>query len=276
MTEPEISVVLPVYDGAGFIADSLRSVGASLEALGRSYELIVVSDGSRDRTVELVEELAHPAVRLFHYPQNQGKGFAISLGLAQARGRLIGWIDSDGEVDPEFFATAVAVFDAEEVDVVLGSKRHRDSDVVYPRIRRVYSWGFQTIVRLLFRVGARDTQVGAKLFRREMLDTVVPLLLIKRYAFDLEVLAVGAAFGFDRQREVPVRIQKRFTGTGIDWVAVQRMFIDTLAIAYRIHLRHWYVRQYAVQQRHRADSAEAPRPAPAVPEMTGVAEGSER
>ena len=89
-----------------------------------------------------------------------------------------------------------------------------------------------------------------------MLDTVAPLLLIKRYAFDLEVLAVGAEFGFDRVREIPIRLDYRFTGTGINWQAVNRMFVDTLAIAYRIHLRHWYVRRYASLQRQRMDASE--------------------
>jgi len=101
----------------------------------------------------------------------------------------------------------------------------------------------------------RDTQVGAKLFRREMLDTVVPLLLIKQYAYDLELLAVGAEFGFDRIRETPVRLDYRFSGSGISNAAVRRMFVDTLAIAYRIHLRHWYVRRYAALQRARTDAA---------------------
>jgi hypothetical protein len=86
-----------------------------------------------------------------------------------------------------------------------------------------------------------------------MLTTVTPLLLIKRYAFDLEVLAVGAEFGFDRVREVPIELAYRFTGTGITRRAVRLMFQDTLAIGYRIHLRHWYVRQYAALQRQRAD-----------------------
>ena len=121
---------------------------------------------------------------------------------------------------------------------MVGSKRHPESRVRYPLLRRVYSSGFQLLVRLLFRVNVRDTQVGAKLFRREMLDTVAPLLLIKRYAFDLEVLAVGAEFGFDRIEEVPVALDYRFSGTSINWHAVRRMLLDTLAIAYRIHLRH--------------------------------------
>jgi hypothetical protein len=123
-------------------------------------------------------------------------------------------------------------------------------------------------VRLLFRVNVRDTQVGAKLFRREMLETVVPLLLIKQYAFDLEVLAVGAEFGFDRIEEMPVRISYKFTGTGVNKQAVQRMFVDTLAIAYRIHLRHWYVRRFAALQRERADASTAAERASLVPESS--------
>ena len=249
----EVSLVLPVRDGEAFIAASLAEVGRTLDALARPYELIVVSDGSRDRTVEAAEKLAHPAVRVFHYPQHQGKGFAISLGLAQARGRLVGWLDSDLDIRPEFVTRAVAEFDRGGADAVIGSKRHPDSEVAYPRIRRVYSWGFQMLVRALFRLDVRDTQVGAKLFRREMVDTVLPLLLIKRYAFDVEVLAVGGTFGFDRVRELPVRLDYRFTGSGINTPEVRHMLVDTLAIAYRIHLRRWYARRFAAAQRERAE-----------------------
>jgi hypothetical protein len=150
-------------------------------------------------------------------------------------------------------------FEAEPVDAVVGSKRHPDSQVSYPWIRRVYSAGFQVLVAILFRVNTPDTQVGAKLFRRELLETVRPLLLVKRWAFDLEVLAVGAEFGFDRIEQAPVELRYRFSGTSIDWRAVFRMFQDTLAVAYRIHLRHWYVRRFAALQRERIDAQDAAR-----------------
>jgi hypothetical protein len=146
-------------------------------------------------------------------------------------------------------------FEVEAVDAVVGSKRHPESRVRYPLIRRVYSAGYQLLVALLFRVNTPDTQVGAKVFRRELLETVTPLLLVKRWAFDLEVLAVGAEFGFDRIEQAPIELQYRFSGTSIDWRAVFRMFQDTLAIAYRIHLRHWYVRRFAALQRERMDEA---------------------
>jgi dolichol-phosphate mannosyltransferase len=249
---PEISLVLPVHDGEAFIAASLAEVTRTLEAFGRPYEVIVVSDGSQDGTVDVAQRLAHPAVRVLYYPDNQGKGYAISLGLEQTRGRLVGWLDADLDVQPDFVTRAAEEFDRSEIDAVIGSKRHPESNVEYPRIRRVYSWGFQMLVRALFRLDVRDTQVGAKLFRREMIDTVAPLLLIKRYAFDVEVLAVGAAFGFDRVRELPVRLDYRFSGSGIKSLEVRRMLVDTLAIAYRIHLRRWYVRRFASVQRERA------------------------
>jgi glycosyltransferase involved in cell wall biosynthesis len=252
---PEISVVLPVRDGEAFIAANLAEVTRTLEAFGRPFELIVVSDGSADATVDAAESVDHPAVQVLHYPQNEGKGYALSRGLEQARGRLTGWLDADLDVQPDFITRAAEEFDRREVDAVIGSKRHPESVVEYPRIRHVYSWGFQLLVRMLFRLDVRDTQVGAKLFRREMLDTVVPLLLIKRYAFDVEVLAVGASFGFDRVQELPVRLDYRFTGSGIKSREVRNMLVDTLAIAYRIRVRRWYVRRFASVQRERAYGA---------------------
>ncbi len=261
-----LSLVLPVHRGAAWIEDNLRAILVDLEDLGRPFELIVVCDGDADlgsRAARRVEA-DDPRVRVFHYAQNQGKGFAVSFGIAQARGRLIGWLDADLDIHPDAIISACRRFDEAQIDAALGSKRHPQSAVDYPALRRVYSWGFQKLVRALFRFDVRDTQVGAKVFRREMLDTVVPLLLVKRYAYDLEVLAVGAGFGFDRIVEVPVRLDYRFTGSSINWRAVRNMLIDTLAIAYRIHLRHWYVRQFAALHRERADSAAGIQPPQAV------------
>jgi dolichol-phosphate mannosyltransferase len=250
---PHLSLVTPVHNGAPYIEQSLRTIVAALEELDRTFEVIVVCDGSSDRTAECARSVVDPRVRVLDYPQNQGKGHAIIHGVSHAHGRLIAWLDSDLDIGPEVIVWAAHRFQHAQIDAVIGSKRHPDSEVDYPRIRRLYSWGFQMLVRLLFRVNVRDTQVGAKVFRRELLDTVAPLLLVKRYAFDLEVLAVGAEFGFDRIEEAPVELRYRFTGSGINHNAVWCMLVDTLAIAYRIHLRHWYVRRFASLQRSRVD-----------------------
>jgi glycosyltransferase involved in cell wall biosynthesis len=266
---PLLSLIVPAYNAADYIDESVNSILDALTALEQPFELIVVCDGSTDGTPDRVRGILDPRVRTLTYRENRGKGYAICLGVANARGRYIGWLDADLDVSPAVIVDAVRRLEEQSVDAVIGSKRHPDSRVHYPWKRRVMSLGFQMLVRLLFRITVRDTQVGAKVFRGEMLRTVVPLLLIKQYAFDLEVLAVGAEFGFDRIAEAPIALHYRFTGTGITKDTVRRMFLDTLAIAYRIHLRHWYVRQFAALQRARTDMAADPgTPLPVPPSAT--------
>jgi dolichol-phosphate mannosyltransferase len=248
-----LSLITPVVNGEAYIAASVRTMVDVLARLGQPFEVIVVCDGSTDATPTLAAIGGDPRVKVIGYPANRGKGYAIVAGIASAQGRYVGWLDSDLDIIPEAILEAVAALESGGADAAIGSKRHPRSRVSYPLERRILSLGFQLLVRLLLRVDVRDTQVGAKVFRREMLDTVAPLLLIKRYAFDLEVLAVGAEFGFNRLVEIPIELEYRFTGTGINSRAVQSMFVDTLAIAYRIRLRHWYVRQYAQLQRARMD-----------------------
>jgi dolichol-phosphate mannosyltransferase len=262
---PLLTLIVPTHDGAGYITENVREIVQVLERLDEPFEVLVVCDGSTDETVQAAASVEDARVRVLRYEQNRGKGHAICFGIQSARGRLVGMLDADLDIRPDAILDAVRRFERAQIDAVIGSKRHPDSEVDYPRIRRVLSWGYQMLVRILFRVNVRDTQVGAKLFRREMLDVVAPLLLIKHYAFDLELLAVGAEFGFDRVEEMPVHIDYNFTGTGVDKQAVWRMFLDTLAIAYRIHLRHWYVRQFAALQRERTDAHEPLQDQPAKP-----------
>jgi glycosyltransferase involved in cell wall biosynthesis len=266
--KPLLTVIVPTYNGAAYIAANIRAITDALDALGSPFEVLVVCDGSTDGTAAAAESTGDSRVKVLRCEQNRGKGYAICFGVTRARGRLVGWLDADLDIDPEAMVAAARRLQTSALDAVIGSKRHPRSQVDYPLARRFFSWGYQMLVRLLFRVNIRDTQVGAKLFRSEMLQTVVPLLLIKQYAFDLEVLAVGAEFGFDRVEEMPVRIGYKFTGTGVNRHTVQRMFLDTLAIAYRIHVRHWYVRGFAALQRERAEAETTLERAPLVPESS--------
>jgi glycosyltransferase involved in cell wall biosynthesis len=254
VTAPHLSLILPAYNCGRIIEGVVRDVLEVLNGLERTFEIVIVCDGSTDGTAECARRVEDSRVRVLSYPDNLGKGGAICYGIAHSEGRLIGWLDADGDLHPSVIVDAVRRFDESPLDAVIGSKRAPGSQVDYPWYRRVFSAIFQVLVRLAFRLNVRDTQVGAKVFRREALDTVAPLLLIKRYAFDLEVLAVATEFGFDRVEEIPVRLEYRFTGTGINVEAIKRMVIDTMAIAYRIHLRHWYVRRYASLQRLRMDA----------------------
>jgi glycosyltransferase involved in cell wall biosynthesis len=243
-TRPLLSVVVPVYNQAATIVDNVAQIRDRVESgLGQPVELIVVSDGSVDASSErLLEDPSHRA-RVIHYDRNLGKGFAIKAGALAAQGRWISYIDADLDLDPASLPEFLALADQESLDFVIGSKRHPESQVKYPRPRRVGSWLYQQLVRLLFSLDVRDTQVGLKLFRREVAEEVLPLLLVKQFAFDLEFLAVARALGYRRIREEPVRLEYQFTGSGVRSPAVALALIDTAAIFYRLRILRYYQRK---------------------------------
>jgi hypothetical protein len=115
--------------------------------------------------------------------------------------------------------------------------------VHYPRARRAASWSYQQLNRVLFRLDVKDTQVGLKVFSGRVADEVLPLLLVKRFAFDLELLAVAASLGYDRIRELPIRLDYRFSGSGVGSLAVLGALWDTAAIFYRLRLLRTYDRK---------------------------------
>ncbi|HYZ93727.1 MAG TPA: glycosyltransferase, partial [Actinomycetota bacterium] len=249
---PLISVVTPVYNGAGFIAENVEIIRSEFARSGVSYELIVVSDGSVDDTAERALAAGHPEVRVLHYDRNVGKGYAVKLGLLAARGQYVGFIDSDLDLHPAELPAFLDAMERDALDAAIGSKRHPRSQVDYPTRRRVYSWLYQQLIRVLFDLDVRDTQVGIKLFRRELVDAVVPHLLVKRYAFDLELLAVANASGFRRIGELPVRLDYRFSESGLDVLAVAQALVDTAAIFYRLRILQYYRRRRRIVGERRA------------------------
>jgi glycosyltransferase involved in cell wall biosynthesis len=247
--EVALSVIVPVYDQAGSIVDNVRVIRERIAAgMDERFEVIVVSDGSVDGTAERVLESELQGVRVLYYDRNLGKGYAVKTGAREARGRWVGYIDADLDLDPGALPGYVAVAERDGLDFAIGSKRHPDSKVHYPRSRRVTSWIYQQLVRVLFRLDVRDTQVGLKVFRREVAREVMPLLLVKRYAFDIELLAVGRAFGFERVRELPITLDYRFTGSGVRSTAALHAVIDTLAVFYRLRILGHYQRRLAANR----------------------------
>jgi glycosyltransferase involved in cell wall biosynthesis/O-antigen/teichoic acid export membrane protein len=230
----ELSVVLPCHNAAAGLRPFLVDLLAELE-LTDSYEIIVVSDGSTDETVGVANEFSSDVFRVLHYPQRGGKGYALQVGLTEARGRYVAFVDADGDIGPEAIRPFLTIMKLYEPDVVLGSKRHPLSEVDYPPMRRLMSWNYHKLTRLLFRVNVRDTQTGLKLVRREVLAAVLPRLFEKRYAFDLELLVVARSLGYRRVFEAPVRIDYKFA-SHVRPRSVLRIILDTAAIFYRHHV----------------------------------------
>ena len=239
----ELTVIVPAYRDEASIAATLARFAAALDATSEDWEIVVVADGDPE-TFAAAAALASDRIHVHGYRTNRGKGFALRYGISLAAGRIVTFLDSDGEIDPVDIWRMARELREQAADVVVGSKRHPLSQVHYPWPRRVQSACYQLLVRGLFRVGVRDTQTGLKVMRREVALAVLDVALVKRFAFDVELLALARHFGYTRILEAPVTISYKFNST-TDLRAVFRVLWDTAAIFYRLRIRRWYDRPEA-------------------------------
>lgn len=239
----DLSVIVPAYREGPRIYNNLRRLLAELDQMAIDYEVIVVSDGNTDETVREAERVASPRVKVLSYALNMGKGYALGHGVSHATGRLVTFIDADMELDPRDISPFVELMERNRADIVIGSKRHPESKVVYPPFRRFESFVYQVLIRVLFNLKIRDTQTGHKLFRRQVLAEVLPLLAVKRFAFDLELMVVAHHIGYRRVIEAPIRLDYQFNST-VRPAAVFNILWDTAAIFYRLRLLHYYDRRH--------------------------------
>lgn len=239
-TTPALSVVVPSYRQRATIAQELDRLHDLLRTITPQYELILVIDGNEDGTrEEILRQEWFPELRVECFVKNQGKGLALRHGLSVARGELVAFLDAGGDLDHTEFRRFLAAMTLYEADIVIGSKRHSLSEVDYPPIRRLYSRVYQLLNRCLFSLRVRDTQVGMKLFRRAVLEATLPRLMVKQFAFDLELLVVAHHLGFRRIVDAPVRLRHGFTSS-VHWRAVLQTLWDTAAVFYRLRILHWY------------------------------------
>ena len=235
---PMISVIIPARDEEKTILRCLNETIAVMDDAGFSYELIVVDDGSVDRTYEVAEEMARKVgkVKVLRCDVNMGKGYAVKKGFGVASGSLVMYMDADLSIHPKQIPTFMSR--VKDADVVVGSKRHPQSQITYPLHRRFLSRCFNLLVMAMFRLRVSDTQTGFKLFRREVLEEVLPRLLVKRYAFDVELLVNVSRRGY-RIVEAPIMVQ-HYKRERITIRDIFRIAMDLLAIFYRLHLTKTY------------------------------------
>lgn len=240
-----LSIVIPSYKQEKTISKDLKNIITSVEKVNIPFEIIVVVDGFVDKTYDKIKRFESKNVHIFGYEKNKGKGYAIRFGFSKARGDVVGFIDSGMDLDPAGITMLLNHMEWYNADVIVGSKLHPVSRVNYPLSRKLLSWGYRTITHTLFGFKVRDTQVGMKFFRRKVVDAVFPRLLEKKFAFDIEVLAVAYSLGFRRIYEAPVKL--KFTGISTItsknfWEIIFHMLVDTFLVFWRQKVTHHYIK----------------------------------
>src|SRR5258708_28877698 len=147
------------------------------------------------------------------------------------------------DLDPTEISIMLDIMDWNNADIVIGSKLHPDSKVNYPIGRKILSWGYRTLTHILFGFKVRDTQVGLKIFKKRVAKEVFSKIIVKRFAFDIEVLAVAYKLGYTKIYEAPIKLDfnkaSSITSSNF-WKNIFWMLWDTVAVFYRLKILNYY------------------------------------
>lgn len=234
MTPPNLSVVIPAYNEAERLAPTLDRIRGFLDQEGRSFEIIVVDDGSTDGTADLTRDHSRRSehISLIELGRNRGKGAAVRAGALAAAGGRILISDADLSTPIEELEKLESALDS-GYDLAIGSRAVAGADIQVrqPRYRQAMGQTFNRIVRWLTRSPFRDTQCGFKLLSAEASRYLFERATVDRFAFDVEILQL--AEGRYRVAEVPVVWRHVEESRVSPLVDAPRMFFDLVRLALR-------------------------------------------
>ncbi|MCA2213966.1 glycosyltransferase family 2 protein [Jidongwangia harbinensis] len=234
----ELTVVVPFYNPGPALRRTVERLVACLRAERIRFEVIAVSDGSTDGSEQSLADI--PEARVVVSPENQGKGAALHLGFAAALGSWVGFVDADGDIDPQHLVDYLRIARDGGHAGVYADKRHAASTSGSSRFRKLVSVFYSTLVTVLFLLGVRDTQTGCKVLRRDVLADLLPRMCETRFAFDLELFVAAKAAGIEDFVGAPVRLEERVAGSTVTGRSILRTIRDTFVIFGRLHLSGQY------------------------------------
>jgi len=230
---PEVSIVVPVYNEAGILADSVEELCAATRASGTSFEIVLAENGSTDDTAAIGRALAErlPEVVVLSHPE-PNYGGALRRGIAGARGRFVICEEID-LCDVEFHARALAILRAGEADMVVGSKAMRGAHDTRPLFRRLATRVYNRVLRLA--VGFRGTDThGLKAFVRATIGPIARACVVEHDVFASE-LVVRAHRSGKRVLEIPVDVHEKRAPSIQLWRRVPRVLRHLVRLMVAIH-----------------------------------------
>ena len=243
-----LSVIVPVYKQEKTIIPDLLRIAHTLLRTPYKFEIIAVVDGTTlDNSYSKIKKIKNNHIFAYGYPTNKGKGQAVRYGMKKAKGNIISFIDSGMDIDPSGIMMMIEHMKWYDADIIVASKLHSASYIKnYPPLRKILTYGYYLFVKLLFGLKIRDTQTGLKAFNRAVLEKVLDRMVIKRFAFDIEILAVANRLGYRKIFDCPVRIDfsPYIYNTSVAGKKLLRSIMsflyDTFGVAYRMYILKYY------------------------------------
>lgn len=230
---PRLSVIVPAYNAARFLKDSVLQIEREVKKAGIPYEILIVEDGSTDNTAEIAAELAKKRNITYHHAKNRlGRGRALSKGFSLAKGKYVVYTDADLDIPPEYIFEIIHHLKA-GYDIAVASKRHPKSIVGCPVQRRILSRGYNLLVRALLHSKIHGHQGGLKGFRKSVITALLPFVEDNKWFWDTEVLVLAQWKGY-RIKEVPIAAKYGFEGTTVDIKDCAKMFTGIMRLRFRL------------------------------------------
>lgn len=238
------SLIFPVSDEK-HVFDDIKRIEQEFDKRNKNIEIIAIFDESQSADVSKIEIGRLPKVKVIFYPLRRfGKGFALCYGFNQSKGDRIFFWEGNFSISSEQMFVFLNLMSLLSADIVVGSKRHPLSYVYYSPFRKFVSKIYQIFVLALFGFSITDTQFGFKLYRRDVLEKIIPKLIIKNWTFDLELLVLAHNLGYKRIVEAPIELKKHFTNKQLTTSIALNVLRDTLAIFYRKHIIKYYEQEF--------------------------------
>jgi dolichyl-phosphate beta-glucosyltransferase len=204
--KPYLSIIIPAYNEAKRLPETLIDINKHLKGSDFSYEILVVSDGSKDATAEVAERFSHiiKNLRLIDNKENHGKGWVVKQGMLEAKGEIRIFTDADNSTSIDQFEKMIPYF-KQGYSVVIGSRDVPGAKLIPPQpwYRRLPGNIGNLIIQVLLLPGMWDTQCGFKALTAEAAEKIFPLAKIDRWSFDVEILSLAKKLGF-KIKEIPV------------------------------------------------------------------------
>jgi dolichyl-phosphate beta-glucosyltransferase len=231
--QPVLSLIIPVFNFESGLKANIEAALRQLIQVHLDFELFLIDDGSTDGTYRQMQDLAerHASIRLIHYPDNHGKGYAVKQGIQVAQGQFVFFTDVDLPYGVEPILAGLGIMREGAVDLVLGSRDLAEShDILsYDLKRKIAKKGFNLVVNSLLGLGIKDTQCGLKGFRREVAVDIFNQVTRDDFSFDVEVLFLAKRKNYEI-RLLPVHLRHSEVSTVSVLRDSVRMFASVLTI----------------------------------------------
>lgn len=226
MSLKSLSVFMPAFNEEDSITSTVEGVVTVLKELRIDWELLVINDGSKDKTAQVVKELEKkfPGVRLINHEKNEGYGAALKTGFREAKYPWVAFVDSDGQFD--FSEIKKLIDETGEADIILGYRLNRAD----PFQRRIFTWGWKMLAMVLLGLNVKDYSCGFKLIKKKVIEDISPIESEEKVT-QIEMLIKAKKKGY-KFAEVGVHHFPRTAGvsTGANISVVLKSFSDMLKL----------------------------------------------